>query len=91
MAVESYKITVTGRVQGVFFRASTRDKAMQLGLSGFVCNREDGSVFIQVEGEQSLIDELVDWCRIGPRNARVDRVEVERAEFFGFKNFEVRR
>jgi acylphosphatase len=69
----SVKIKVYGRVQGVFFRANTRDKARELGLRGWVRNMEDGTVEILAEGKR--IRELVKWCRKGSPAAKVDRVE----------------
>lgn len=71
------RIVVSGRVQGVFFRASTRSAARRLDLAGWVRNREDGSVEITAEGERDNLNELVRWCRKGPEDARVDEVEVE--------------
>ncbi len=71
------RIRVTGRVQGVAFRASTVEEAERLGVAGFVRNLRDGSVEVEAEGERSLVESLVRWCRRGPPPARVDRVEVE--------------
>jgi acylphosphatase len=67
---------VSGDVQGVFFRAFTRDKARELGISGFVRNLRDGRVEIVAEGEEKAVDELIDWARSGPPHARVASVEV---------------
>ena len=58
-------ISVIGRVQGVFFRASTSEKAKALGITGFVKNQSDGSVLIDAEGEESKLKELEDWCLSG--------------------------
>lgn len=69
---------VTGRVQGVFYRASTRDRARELGLIGWVKNTPDGAVELEVEGEAEQVEELLRWCESGPPGARVD--EVERTE-----------
>ncbi|MBL4736088.1 MAG: acylphosphatase, partial [Flavobacteriales bacterium] len=57
-----YKIRIEGKVQGVWFRASTRDEAGRLGLRGFVRNEPDGSVYAEVEGEENEINEFVKWC-----------------------------
>ena len=70
-------ITVEGRVQGVFFRKSTQDKAHELGLTGSVRNQPDGSVYIEVQGNQLAVDALVKWCHKGPELAKVHRVTTE--------------
>lgn len=69
---------VTGRVQGVFYRASTRDRARQLGLVGWVKNTADGAVELEAEGEAAQVEALLRWCQSGPPGARVD--DLERAE-----------
>jgi len=84
------RIRVTGRVQGVFFRAWTRDEAQTLGIDGWVRNCSDGSVEAQLEGDQEAIEELVDLIREGPPGARVEGVEVEEADPEGLSGFEVR-
>ncbi len=70
-------IRVRGIVQGVFFRASTRDKALELGLKGTVRNMPDGSVEINAFGDPKALEELIKWCRKGPPAARVTSVEYE--------------
>ena len=72
-------VRVEGRVQGVFFRASTRQTAVRLGLAGWVANRPDGSVEAFFQGPAEAVETAVAWCRGGPRGARVDRVAVEPA------------
>ncbi len=67
-------ITVTGKVQGVWFRASTRKQALELGVSGTVCNQSDGSVYIEAQGTLEQLNALVHWCKEGPPHARVDDV-----------------
>lgn len=71
------KLKIYGRVQGVFYRQSTRAKAQELGLSGWVRNLPDGTVEAQAFGEQEVVNEFVDWCRNGPPHASVERIEVE--------------
>lgn len=71
------KLKIYGRVQGVFYRQSTRQKAQELGLSGWVRNLPDGAVEAQAFGDQEVVNEFVDWCRIGPPHANVEKVEVE--------------
>jgi acylphosphatase len=81
-------VIVQGRVQGVYFRASARDRARQLSLSGWVRNRADGSVEIIAEGEKIRLEQLVVWCHGGPPGAVVTDIEVEwqeaTREFTGF-------
>jgi len=84
-------IKVSGKVQGVFYRASTKEVADQLGLKGLVRNEHDGSVYIEAEGDESVLARFTDWCKQGPRLAKVDQVEVSEAAWIGFKDFEVRR
>lgn len=68
---------VTGQVQGVFFRASTRDRALQLGLFGYAKNRPDGSVEVVAAGSREALDELDGWLHHGPPAARVENVRRE--------------
>lgn len=69
-------VWVEGRVQGVFFRASAREKAVGLGLTGWVRNLPDGRVEIVAEGESRHIADFLDWCRTGPPRARVEECRV---------------
>jgi len=82
------RLIVEGYVQGIFFRACTREKAEALHLSGWVRNRWDGTVEVLAEGEESRVAELIRWCHDGPPGARVTRVRVEeephQGEFTGF-------
>jgi acylphosphatase len=68
------RFLVSGRVQGVFFRASTRDRACELGLRGSAVNLDDGRVEVIAAGDAKALDALADWLRRGPPNARVDHV-----------------
>jgi acylphosphatase len=68
---------VSGRVQGVSFRAATCTEARRLGIVGWVKNRDDGRVELEAEGDDDLVTALVEWCHRGPPAARVARVEVE--------------
>ena len=80
---------VTGQVQGVNFRSSTKTEADALGLTGWVRNCPDNSVEVVIEGPRTTVQQLVDWCRRGPSWARVDDVTVDwqaaRGEFGEFK------
>lgn len=77
------RLIVEGYVQGVFFRATTRERARELALSGWVRNRIDGTVEVLVEGEESQVAELVRWCHHGPPGARVTGVRVEEEPYRG--------
>lgn len=71
------RVVVSGRVQGVFYRQTTKDKARSLGLVGWVRNQEDGSVALEASGPRERVMQLIDWCRKGPPAARVDNIQVE--------------
>ncbi len=78
--VARVRVRVTGLVQGVWYRASTRNEAERLGVVGWVKNLPDGSVRLEAEGPASRVEELVRWCHEGPPSARVAGVEVEWVE-----------
>jgi acylphosphatase len=82
--------SVTGRVQGVFFRAWMRDQANELGVTGWVRNCPDGRVDSHVEGDEAAVQELIDRLHRGPPAARVEHVHVWEVELFDFDDFEVR-
>ena len=86
-----YSILISGRVQGVFFRASTVDQGKSLGLTGFVRNESDGSVYIEAEGEENDLTQFVAWCKKGPPAARVERCEVQERQLKGYTKFEIQR
>jgi acylphosphatase len=83
-------VVVTGDVQGVFFRHSTRDEAERRDVSGWVTNADDGSVEAVFEGEEEDVGAVVEFCRTGPSSADVDDVEVSEEEPEGLDGFEVR-
>jgi len=68
---------ISGHVQGVGFRAKAQRQAETLGLNGWVCNLPDGRVEVVAEGEQSFVEQLVDWCRSGPARATIDDVKLD--------------
>ena len=80
---------ISGKVQGVFFRASTRDKARSLQVTGHAMNLEDGSVEVVACGAAANVDALVEWLWEGPRTARVDAVEVEEIDTAAPAKFEI--
>ncbi|MBI1768988.1 MAG: acylphosphatase [Bacteroidetes bacterium] len=84
-------IRVSGKVQGVFFRASTKEQAAIFGVKGFVRNESNGDVYIEAEGEEKQLQEFLKWCERGPNRASVDKVELEEGPLKDFTYFEVRR
>lgn len=74
------RFLVSGKVQGVFFRASTREQAIALGLRGHAINLDDGRVEVLAAGDAAAIDTLADWLWHGPPSARVERVERSEAD-----------
>ena len=83
MSMKQMHLLIRGRVQGVFFRASTQREARRLGLSGWVKNRSDGAVEVLVEGEESSLRQLCMWAERGPSTARVDDVQVRWCAYVG--------
>jgi acylphosphatase len=86
--MQRLQVTIHGLVQGVGFRYSVISAAQELGLTGFVWNRPDGSVYVEAEGSPAMLDRLEAYLRRGPRMARVEELESERVdatgEFDGF-------
>ena len=85
-------LTIAGRVQGVFYRASAQAEAMRLNLTGEVGNLPDGGVEATVEGERRAVEEFIAWCRRGPPSAAVESVQVRLGQVRGeFRTFTVLR
>ena len=84
------KLRIRGKVQGVYFRESLKNEAHKSGISGWVRNRGDGSVEALLQGEEASVDQLVEWCRHGPPQARVDSVDVSTANPESVTGFERR-
>lgn len=85
------RVLISGKVQGVFYRANARDEARRLGLAGWVKNLPDGRVEAVVEGEEEQVKKLIDWCHQGPPGAVVRDVEVGWEGWRGeFADFEIR-
>lgn len=79
-----------GRVQGVFYRDSTREQALREGVSGWAANRADGTVEVVLEGTTEAVAAVTGFCRNGPRGARVDHVEASERAPEGLRGFEIR-
>lgn len=84
-------LQVSGKVQGVYYRQSTRKKALSLGLSGYVQNLPDGSVYIRATGNREQLDKLIAWCRIGPPAASVKELIVQEMNLENFEDFLIKR
>lgn len=89
--MKTISITVSGNVQGVFYRQSTKEKATSLGLAGEVRNLKDGRVHIIATGEIEKLNQLVEWCKKGPPRAKVTGVEVFNIELKSFGHFSIIR
>ena len=84
-------VIISGRVQGVWFRSDTKQKAEQLGITGWVRNTIDGDVEAIFEGEEDLVKEMIDWCHRGPPSAQVEHVEVKNQDTTnGFEGFSIK-
>jgi len=83
------RVKVTGRVQGVFFRDTCRERARAEQLGGWVRNSSDGGVEAEFEGAAAAVDRLVAWCRKGPPRAKVDNVEVNVVPAIGDQRFRI--
>lgn len=84
-------ITVSGKVQGVYYRQSTKETATALGITGEVKNLLDGSVYIVATGTKEQLDKLIAWCRQGPPKARVTGVEVQELPLLQIDGFSIHR
>ena len=90
MSAARARVVVRGRVQGVFFRAETAERARSLRIGGWVRNAPDGTVEAVFEGEQERVESLVEWCRRGPSLADVSGVDIAWEEPRGEPGFAVR-
>jgi acylphosphatase len=82
-------ILITGKVQGVGFRQVTKMVADQMGVRGMIRNENDGSVYIEAEGDDVLLEVFLEWCHDGPDRAIVENVTVSPAEVKNYRNFEI--
>lgn len=88
----AYHVIISGKVQGVYYRASTAKKAQALGLVGWVKNRADGCVEMLVQGQPEKLERLLNWCEKGPMLAKVSNVRCEVAQVdVNMAQFEVMR
>ena len=89
--MQALHLLITGSVQGVFFRATTKAEADRLGITGWVRNTADGNVEIHAEGSPEALEQFQSWCRKGPPAAQVDHVEAKDVPEEGFTSFVVQR
>lgn len=83
-------VIILGRVQGVWFREETKKRALDLGLTGWVRNKQDGNVEAVFEGPENKINEIIEWCKKGPSLSRVDDVKIEFERYKGdFEDFKI--
>ena len=87
--IEAIHIIVHGRVQGVWFRAGTKERADELGLFGWVKNKSEGTVEIHAEGEKSQLNNFISWCRKGTPTAHVTSVDLASISLKNFTSFEI--
>ncbi len=89
MMIKHLDILIKGKIQRVFFRASTKAVADQLGIKGTIKNEAGGDVSIQAEGDKIALDLFIDWCHEGPQDAIVISVESNEGEVKNYRNFEI--
>jgi acylphosphatase len=83
-------IKVYGKVQGVGFRFYTQKTAREMGVNGFVKNERDGSVYIEAEAEDNIIETFIEWVKKGPEWARVDKINAQKIPVQQFEGFSIR-
>ncbi len=77
---KTVRVIISGKVQGVWYRASTKQMAEKIGITGWVRNTSEGNVEAMFEGEEDLVNEMIEWCNQGPPLARVDNLTIENIE-----------
>ena len=91
LQMTAYQIHITGKVQGVWFRKYTQEKALQFGIKGCVRNQPDGSVYVEAEGEHAAMDDFVRWLHKGSPLSEVKDVQIQSVEPAGYTGFEIKR
>lgn len=85
------QLTISGKVQGVFYRASAQEEALRLGITGWVRNNPDGNVLICASGSREMINKFISWAKTGPRKAKVKDVEIKDLPDEHFHTFVITR
>lgn len=88
-AIKHLEIIVSGKVQGVYFRLSTKAVADQLGVKGVVRNNADGTVYVEAEGDDFALNAFLEWCHEGPDRAVVENVACRTGDVKNYRNFEI--
>ena len=89
--VRHFKITISGKVQGVFYRASAKEKADEWGIRGFARNEKNGDVYIEAEAAEEVVYKFIKWCNQGPIRAKVEKIRAIPGEIVGYTRFEILR
>lgn len=89
MEIKHLDIKITGKVQGVSFRAVTKLVADQMGIRGMIRNEKDGSVYIEAEGDDTLLEVFMDWCNEGTDRAKIENVTSTLGVVKNYKDFEI--
>jgi acylphosphatase len=89
--LKTVSIKVSGKVQGVFYRQSAKEKGLQLGINGKVMNLDNGDVHIIATGPGEQLEKFIEWCRQGPSRARVSQLTVEETSLQQFNSFHIER
>jgi acylphosphatase len=90
--MQRISLLIKGKVQGVFYRKSTAEKATEIGLTGFVKNLPDGNVYAEAQGTKEQLQNFINWCKRGPDRARVDDIVAEECRLHETeKTFSVQR
>jgi acylphosphatase len=87
--IKNLRVVITGKVQGVFFRASVKKVADIMGVKGFARNEHNGTVFVEAEGDEEMVHKLVDYCHHGPETAMVEKVSITLGVVVGYESFEI--
>ncbi len=90
MEVRHIKIRISGKVQGVMYRASAKQKALELGVKGFVRNEPNGDVYLEAEAPEEILYRFIKWCNLGPALAKVETIDALPGDKVGFEDFEIR-
>ncbi|MBC8343091.1 MAG: acylphosphatase [Bacteroidetes bacterium] len=88
--MKHFNITVIGHVQGIGYRWQAQKKATFLGLKGFIENRPDATVYIEVEGKPEKLKDFIEWCKSGPSNAVVHDLQIDECELKEYTHFHIR-
>ena len=88
-AIKNLRVTVSGKVQGVFFRASVKKVADIVGVKGWVKNEPNGNVSLEAEGEEEMVYKLIDYCHHGPDGAIVEKVSITLGVIVGYDSFDI--